>query len=64
MNKLISANSCVKVDASLNADISNVIDKYEEIEKDDFKRIFWEQQVSKYLSYTLLFIIVCGLVSC
>jgi len=47
VNKLIAANSCVKVDDSLNADISNVIDKYEEIEKDDFKRIFWEQQVDE-----------------
>jgi len=45
-NKLIAANSCIKVDDSLNADISNVIDKYEEIEKDNFKRIFWEQQVA------------------
>jgi len=47
VNKLIAANSCVKVDDSLNADISNVIDKYEEIEKDDFKRIFWEQKVDE-----------------
>ena len=63
VNKLISANSCVKVNASLNADISNVIDKYEEIEKDDLKRIFWEQQVSKYFE---LYIVVyyCGIGSC
>lgn len=45
VKKLMESSACVQLDDSLNSDIQRVIDDHQVLEKDDFKRIFWEQQV-------------------
>ena len=46
LKDLMSSNSCLELDDNLNADILKVVEDHKSIsEKDDFKRIFWEQQV-------------------
>lgn len=40
-----NSESTISLDEKLSKDIQMVIDNHKEIEKDDFKRIFWEQQV-------------------
>lgn len=45
LSSLLECNSTVSIDEKLSNDIQTVIDNHKEIEKDDFKRIFWEQQV-------------------
>jgi len=46
LDKLTTQNNvCVAVDDALNADIEEVIKQQPAIQNDDFKRIFWEQQV-------------------
>lgn len=45
LNHLMASNSCVKVDDNLTSDISKVIQNTQVLQDDEFKRIFWEQQV-------------------
>ena len=37
----------ISVDAQLQRDLEKVADIYSVVEEDEFKRIFWEQQVIK-----------------
>ena len=41
----MDSSSCLEVDDKLNDDILKVVEDHKAIESDDFKRIFWEQQV-------------------
>ena len=42
----MNANSCVELDDKLNSDIMKIVEDHKKLtEKDDFKQIFWEQQV-------------------
>ena len=45
IEKLINSESCVTVDEELSNDLQMIIDQHKVIEKDAFKKIFWEQQV-------------------
>ena len=45
LDKVMNQSACVPVDDGLSADIKQVIKQQPLMEKDDFKRIFWEQQV-------------------
>ena len=42
----MASNSCIRVDNDLTSDISKVIENTEVLLDDEFKRIFWEQQVA------------------
>lgn len=43
----MSSNLCLELDDKLNADILKVVEDHKTMtEKDDFKWIFWEQQVA------------------
>ena len=46
LNHLMASNSCITVDNGLTSDISKVIENTEVLLDDEFKRIFWEQQVA------------------
>ena len=46
LNHLMASNSCIRVDNDLTSDISKVIENTEVLLDDEFKRIFWEQQVA------------------
>ena len=48
VKKLMQSKVCVEIDSSLSSDIQKVIDDHKVLEGDDFKRIFWEQQVRKF----------------
>ena len=59
VKKLMESSSCVQLDDNFNSDILQVIDDHKVVEKDDFKRIFWQQQV-----YVCLLSVVHILRSC
>ena len=47
LQDLMSSNLCLELDDKLNADILKVVEDHKTVtEKDDFKQIFWEQQVA------------------
>ena len=46
LNHLMESNSCIKVDDDLTSDIAKVIENTRVLQGDEFKRIFWEQQVA------------------
>ena len=46
LNHLMASNSCIRVDNDLTSDISKVIENTEVLLDDEFKHIFWEQQVA------------------
>ena len=46
----MKSNVCVELDDQLNTDILKVVKDHKQLtEKDDFKQIFWEQQVASYI---------------
>ena len=45
VKKLMESSSCVQLDNDFNSDILRVIDDHKSLENDDFKWIFWQQQV-------------------
>lgn len=49
LKDLMNSSSCVELDDKFNADILKVIEDHKMIEKDNFKQIFWEQQVRTYI---------------
>ena len=52
IKNLINSSACVELDDQLNADIMKIVEDHQQLtEKDDFKRIFWEQQVYTYIYY-------------
>ena len=60
VKKLVESSACVQLDDSLNSDIQRVIDDHQVLEKDDFKRIFWEQQVRSYaVAFYVLLLLSC-----
>ena len=46
INALLKSKDSVCVDEDLSSDIATVIRNHTVLEKDDFKRMFWEQQVA------------------
>ena len=42
---LLENNASICVDKDLSSDIQRVIENHRVMEKDEFKKIFWEQQV-------------------
>lgn len=41
----------MELDDQLNTDIMKIVEDHKQLtEKDDFKRIFWEQQVATYIT--------------
>ena len=46
INALLESKDSVCVDEDLSSDIATVIRNHTVLEKDDFKRMFWEQQVA------------------
>ena len=48
LNHLMESNSCIKVDDDLTSDIAKVIENTRVLQGDEFKRIFWEQQVTSW----------------
>lgn len=57
VKKLMESSSCVELDDGLNSDILSVIEDHKALEKDDFKRIFWQQQVC--ICFHLCILILC-----
>ena len=54
IEKLMKSNVCVELDDQLNTDILKVVEDHKQLtEKDDFKRIFWEQQVASYIAINI-----------
>ena len=53
LNTLLGNKASLGVDEELTSDIKRVIDNHRVVEKDEFKRIFWEQQVYQPYSYYL-----------
>ena len=51
VEKLLNGKSCVTLDKELSNDLQMIIDKHKVIEKDEFRHIFWEQQVVNMLCY-------------
>lgn len=51
LEQVLRSNSSVTLDDELSNDLQMIIDQYKVIEKDDFRRIFWEQQVFSMLCY-------------
>ena len=45
LNHLMASNACITIDDDLTSDISKVIECTQILQGDEFKRIFWEQQV-------------------
>lgn len=45
LKKLVNSEACSEQDETFNSSIMKVVENHKMIEKDDFKRIFWEQQV-------------------
>ena len=54
LNHLMASDACITVDDDLTSDISKVIECTQVLQGDEFKRIFWEQQV----------LVECFVVSC
>lgn len=51
IKNIINSNACVELDDQLNTDIMKIVEDHKQLtEKDDFKRIFWEQQVATYIT--------------
>ena len=59
IEKLINGESCVTVDEELSNDLQMIIDQHKVIEKDAFKKIFWEQQVFSMLCHKYNIIYYC-----
>ena len=45
LNRLMESHNCIKIDDNLTSDITQVIENTQLLQGDEFKRIFWEQQV-------------------
>ena len=66
LNHLMESNSCIKVDDDLTSNIAKVIENTRVLQGDEFKHIFWEQQVAGWfislllLSYVLISEMVAG----
>ena len=54
LNHLMESNSCIKVDDDLTSGIAKVIKNTRVLQGDEFKRIFWEQQVTSWFISLLL----------
>ena len=50
LSNILDDNGVVVAD-DLRCDLEKVVDSHQVLEKDEFKRIFWEQQVTSYKSY-------------
>jgi len=53
LDNLLDSNGVVVTD-DLTHDIEKVVDKHHVLEEDEFKRVFWEQQVSVPCAYKML----------
>ena len=51
VDKLLNGKSCVTLDEELSNDLQMIINQHKVIEKDEFRHIFWEQQVVNMLCH-------------
>ena len=58
---LLENKASVSVDDELSCDIKRVIENHSVMEEDEFKRIFWEQQVVMYFKFrNAIYIVGCS----